>query len=328
MEKNSTAQVYVFDSAPAGTNLIVRHTSRLRSLEDECFGLYDENMKNMLKSKRAEIKKPGSGQFDGMLLSLDSFSLQKGKRILEVIDMHYSTYQTLKEQLNKELGYEHSLTRCVPLIAFTETKEGDFIFGHRAGNHMSGLYLPPAGFSDHEGKVSENYFSELSVNEIEEELGIKIKEEDVHYAGLSAGEDSRNITVVTNSVLPYSKKEVEEIFTELKERLRKEGRKIEHKHLIYVPGYPRTIGSFLCGEYTGSLNLIRDIYFEKGNCVKGPQEILNKKYGQIGNGIGGVLAIMKQRLSKKEYSQLVNQIESSGVTPKVEHTSLEEKFNL
>ncbi len=327
-QRNLKSHVYLFDSAPIGTNLVVHHTPKLRSLEEECYGLYDNSMKEEIDKKLAEFQKPNSGQFDGTLLSLQGFSLEDNKRILDVVDMKYSTYQALKERLNREKGHEHTLTRCVPLIAFTETREGYFIFGHRAGNHMSDLYLPPAGFSNHEGKVPDNYFSALSVEEIQEELGIEVNEKEVNYAGLSSGDDSRNITVITHTILSYTRKEVEEAFTELKERLSKEGKRIEHKHLIYLQAYPVALSSFLSGDYTGSLNPIRDIYFEKGYCIRGPAEIKNKKYGQIGNGIAGFLAILQQKFPEKDYKNLVKRIEESELGLKIQHMPLEKKFNL
>ncbi len=325
IQKNDIGNVYIFDSAPDGSNLKVEHLPEKRPLSEECFPNYDSDLEKNVAEIKSKISLPESGQFDGTLLSLDYFYINGIDRVMGVKDVDYSTYQALKMKLQKnERG---TLTRVVPLIAFTETKDNYFVFGHRSTAHMGGRYLPPAGFSDHEGKVNSSFFIDLSLVEIKEELGIDLNPQECRYVGISSGDDSRNLTVLTLSSCAYSAKELNNQFNSLNKKLISLGQKVEHDHLIYLPNDRSSVAKFLSGKFTGSLNDFEGILFNGGLCTRGPREIKDKPYGQIGNGIGGLLSLMQQRISEGEYRNLVEEVNDSGMVNSVIHMSLDDLVN-
>ena len=58
----------------------------------------------------------------------------------------------------------------------------------------------------------------------------------------------------------------------------------------------------------------------------GPEIIKGRKYEQIGNGVSGLFALMKSRVSAADYEGLVKVVEKN--VAKVEHVSANEKLNL
>lgn len=318
--------VYVFDSADLPMrNVDVEHTPGVHSLDDECLGFNDEALRADIEDRKRKFN-PANGQFDGRLLSLNDFDAN-GKRTLHVGDVMYSTYQALKSRFEKTPGQEHSLTRTVCLIAFLETRDNAFVFGHRNSAHMGGKYLPPAGFSDHlpGSRVAKYYFEELSVEEIEEETGTHIDASKMRYAGLTSGDDSRNTTVISLSPTLHSVSDVERIFNVNNAKIVESKGRIEHEHLLYVPSDLESVARFLSGKFTGVLNPVLGIEFKDGVCVRGPELIKGKPYEQIGNGVSGLLAIMKSRVSSTDYQGLVEVVQKAGVA-RVDHVSLSEKI--
>jgi hypothetical protein len=321
-------KIYVFDSAVIlARNLEIEHTPRTRSLDEGCFYFYDEDLREAIEAEKTKYV-PGSGQFDGTLLCLERFSIENGKRKLRLCDIMYSTYQTLKARLDRENGQEHTLTRTVSMIGIAETSDGSFPLGHRSGRHMPNRYLSPAGFTDHEGMIDNWFLPNLTKEEIGEETGVEIDPEDVTYVGLTSGDDSRNNTVILHSGLDCDSEKTEAMFKGVNAELRQNGAKIEHDHLIYLPSDLTSVREFLCGRFTGCLNRFRDIYFEDGVCVRGPDLIKGEKYRQIGNGISAILSLMKGRVSNSDYWKLVEDVKESGIVEDIEHLDINEKLGL
>jgi hypothetical protein len=323
-------RIHVFDSANiAATDLEISHRQMMRPLEVECLGLYDDELRDDIERRRIAYDKPGSGQYDGTLLCFDGFSINgEGTRTLRLCDIKFSTYQALKTRLEREAGHEHTLTRLVPMISFAETSDDRLVFGHRSTQHMPDRYLPPAGFSIHDGQIDNHYFAQLAKEEIGEEVGMEIDQESVRYVGLTSGEDSRNNTVILHARLPCDIEAVERRFQELNQSLRETGKQIEHKHLIYLPNDLDSVTQFLCGKYSGDLNPMQGINFLNGACIEGPDEIRGKQYMQIGNGMSAVLSLMKERVSAREYSGLVGQVEKSRVVDCIEHSDINVKLDV
>lgn len=326
-------RVYVFDSAdiPA-SDLQVVHTPQVRTLEEECGVFCDSMLEGCIDEEKRRIKEDqnrgNKKRVDGTLFSLNWFRINpSSSRTLKLCDVKYSTYQGLKNRINHD-GEErgHTLTRVVPMIGIAETIDNMLVLGHREGSHMAGKYLSPAGFAIHESRVSSEFFTDTTVKEIEEELGVEIQPECVRYVGLTSGDDSRNSTVVTYARLPCDTGEVERRFRELNEGLIKNGKKVEHKHLLYLPSDLSSITEFLCGQYSGCLNPVSEIDFEDGVCTRGPPEIEGKQYEQIGNGISAMLALMEGRLSYWNYNNLVGEVQDSGVVERVEHCDINDKL--
>ncbi len=328
MATEQLGNVYVFDSALIPIkDLQSEHNPSLGTPGEGCYGLYGGRMKADLEERISSYGKSGSQQFDGTILRFESLEIMRDKkRILRLGDMKYSTYQSLKSRLDSEPDHQHTLTQAVNIIVFVETVDGNLILGHRTGAHMGDKYLPPAGFSDHKGRIAPVFFTELSVLEVKEELGIRLSKSQVMYAGLSAGDDSRNTTVITYARSNFSSEEIEEHFQKLNNELLAKGKKLEHLHLIHVPTDLTSITSFLCNNYSGVLNPIRGIVFEEGTCVQGPEEIIGKRYSQIGNGIGGFLCLAYKIFSPEQYLILIRQIENSGIVEEVEHVDINTKL--
>ncbi|MFH1503233.1 MAG: hypothetical protein ABIE36_01090 [Candidatus Diapherotrites archaeon] len=328
MEK--IGQIYVFDRANIPScELRINHSSRTRSLEEECLGLYDQTLSEDIRDRAASYGNHESGQFDGKLLCLRGFKVnQDNSRTLYLCDVNYSTYQALKARLDKEPEHKHTLTRTAPIIGIAETSDGMLILGHRSTQHMPDRYLPPAGFTDHNGQIDETYFAHLAKEEIEEEVGVNVEPNSIRYIGLTAGDDSRNNTITLYTHLPFDMESVERTFSELNQKLVENREGIEHKHLIYLPSDLESVKHFLCGNYTGNLNPLRDIRFDQGICVSGPEEILGKQYKQIGNGMASLLCFIQNRVSHEAYSSLVQEIEASGIVEGVEHLDINEKLGL
>lgn len=341
----SVGRVYVFDSAdiPA-SDLRVRHTPKIRPLEDECANFYDEAFlacrNRAIKKIREwnEKKRPEEVEmFDGTLFSFDWLdTTSAGSRVLSLSDVKFTTYKGLVDRINMGQGeLRHSLTRTVPMIGIAETLDGLLVLGHRKTPHMGGRYLFPAGFADHpeNRQVDEDFFTMVTIDEFSEEIGVRIKPQDVRYVGLTSGDDSKNITIVTYAKLPVSAKDVESSFMENNRRLLMEKGKIEHEHLLYLPNDLEQVTKFLLGRYTGVLNEYAGLCFENGVCTKGPEEVngepfRGRGYLQIGNGISAILALMKGRLSDSRYNDLVSAVEESGVVESVEHLTIGYKLQL
>lgn len=325
--------VYVFDSADMPvSDLQVIHSPGTRSLEDECLGFCDSEFRSAVAEKIKKINKPGSGQHDGNLLCFNGFTINEDDtRTLELCDIDFSTFQTLYDRLNLEVGQEHTLTRTVPMIGIAETSDGNFVLGHRNTEWLPDRYLPPAGFTDRKDRdevIGSKYFAWLTKKEVEEEIAVEITEDSVRYVGLTAGDDSRNNTVILYTKLPTDTAETEDLFQRNNQRLDEKGGKIEHLHLLYLPNDLDSVTEFLCGRYSGNLNPINEINFDNGRCIRGPKEILGKSYKQIGNGIGAILSLMQQRITGTNYVNLVNDILDSGVVDGIEHMDINEKLGV
>lgn len=326
----SVGNVYVFDSTNIPSEeLGIVHRVGETDLEKECLGLCDDQLKTDIERRRAAYGSSDSGEFDGNLLSFDELERrQDGTRILTLHDMAFSTYQALRARLGREQGHEHTLTRLITMLSVVETSDSMFPMGHRSTNHMSGRYLPPAGFTNHSGLVDEGYFAHLAIQEIKEELGIVTNPGDVRYVGLTSGDDSRNTTVTLHVKLKENMETVQGEFAALNHRLRSGGErdKVEHEHLIFVPNDLDSMAGFLSGRYTGVLNPMQGIEFREGLCVRGPEEILGRRYEQIGNGIAGFLALMRERIKGEDYAALTSMIETAGVVDDVRHLDINSKL--
>ncbi|PIN75613.1 hypothetical protein COV18_02085 [Candidatus Woesearchaeota archaeon CG10_big_fil_rev_8_21_14_0_10_37_12] len=319
MVKSTIGNAYVFDAAFISlTDLVVSHTPYMLRVQDNLIGASDKE-RNITETIKEFSLKPG--EYDGTLLYLTGLDL-KGRHFLSTNDTKYIDYQAVRAALNGEGS--HVLTRVLNLVALVETTDNKLVFGHKTTAHMGGLYSPPAGFSDHDNPVPADYFARLTVEEISEETGVSVDKKSLMYVGLTSGDDSRNITVVTYARVNETAEGLETAFTELNRKLIEAGDRVEHDHLLYVPSDPDSVREFLANRYTGVLNSWQGIHFENGVCTAGPEDIKRQEYGQIGNCVAAVLALMKQRCDDKTYANMVNEIKIAGVVDDVVHVNLED----
>ena len=318
----SMGNVYVFDSADIPVTAVrMNHTSRVRPLEEECLGVFDKTFEQDIKRRRATYL-PGTGMFDGILLCFESLERGEKTRTLNTCDVNYSTYQTLRSRLDNAPEHKHTITRTLPMIGIIETSDNHLVLGYRSTDHMPDRYLPPAGFSDHTDPLPQNYLADITSEEVLEETGVKVNPGSVRYLGLTAGDDSRNVTFITYVKVPETVQEVEKKFDEMDAKLAKEGKTVEHLHLLHLPSGIGALSDFLSSEYTGVLNPHKNIQFENGICTIGPPEIRGKRYKQIGNGIGAMLCYIKNRAGKDQYQELVQRIEKSGAVDRILHPDI------
>jgi len=323
----SLGNVYVFDTADIQfADVRMNHTSRVRSLDDECLGICDKSLEQEIRRRR-ESYLPGTGMYDGILLCFESLERGEKTRVLNTCDINYSTYQTLKSRLERTPGHEHTITRTLPMIGIVETSDNHLVLGYRSTVHMPDRYLPPAGFTDHTDPLPKNYLADITHEEVLEETGVDINPNAVRYLGLTSGDDSRNVTFITYVRVPQTVQDVEIKFAEMDAKLSREGKTVEHLHLLYLPSGIGALSDFLSSEYTGVLNPNKNIQFENGICKIGPPEIRGKRYKQIGNGIGSMLCYIKTRTTDEQYQALVQRIEKSGAVDRILHPDINKHWS-
>ena len=338
VEKQRIEEVFIFDSVNRGedVSLSVVHSNSFPSEEEQSFGLWnDEEYRRKLLEKREQIAKHPV-YYDGVNLFFDCLTRDsKGNRVMYMRDTLYSTHKTLEQTLIARAVTEPNLkTRLIRtgnIVAVVETSDGKLVFGYRSGGSedFGGMYLPPAGFTDHrkntdpnKGPVNEDFFDRLTDEEIVEEVGIDPGNKKKNYLGFVGGLETRCADTVTYVRLDQSSEQVEEAFQALNKKLRETGGRIEHDHLIYVPVDPwhfRQLGSFLTGQYSGILNPYVPIAFEDGVFVSGPEKATGKPYQQLADGIGSILNLVRFKFGDISADRLKEDIRNSELVGKFSH---------
>ncbi len=278
------------------------------SLEDICFTLesqeqtFTAGVKQKYNKKIQELheenRRTTPPQFDAdnsPMLAIDRFYIENEKRNFQLQRAEFRDYFALKHLIyenctDKDLFQQFMLLSSINIL---ETSDNYLVLGFREGEHLSGKYLPPAGFLPCPQAITPDYFAEKCREEFKEEVGI-IYDDEVTYIGLTADtRDSFLAVGVFYGKTPQTHEEVHNAWD-------KSGARDEHSHLIYLPAATYHISTFIEGMGSGDLNLFDDIFFVGGTCISGPPEILGKKYQQIENGIGALIAYLALKLTPEQ----------------------------
>ena len=321
-KKQRIEEVFIFDQIRLPMSAFrVIHDESKREDREEATGLWDKAFEALLDERRRQIASDPR-YFDGHLLSFAFLNNGDGpSRLMGVRDTRYSTHKTMEARLLADPSSGNRLTRTQNVVAFVETADGKIVLGYRSGSSedFGGMYLPPAGFSTHKGKVGEDYFGELSKEEIREEIGVDLKEGRMLYLGFVGGTDTRCTSVLTYTKLNHTSEEVEKLFRASNEKLRSAGKRLEHDHLIYLPIGQSDVAAFLAGDYDGELNQYAHIAFENGVFAQGPELVLGKSYQQIGEGIGGFINLMGILSGWDAANELERGVKESGIVGRISH---------
>ncbi|MBI2498662.1 hypothetical protein HYV88_00295 [Candidatus Woesearchaeota archaeon] len=331
-QRQRIEEVIIFDSVGQGENVNLRviHSNSFPSEEEQSFGLWnDEEYRKRLLERRKQIAEHPV-YYDGVNLFFDCLTIDRnGNRVMYMRDTLYSIHKTLEQTLTtRDTGSDlrTRLIRTGNVVAVVETSDGKLVFGYRSGGSedFGGMYLPPAGFTDYrkdtdpnKGPVSEDFFDRSTDKEIREEIGINTSSLRKQYLGFVGGVETRSVAIVTYVKLNHTSEEVERAFQRLNRKLKRNGRRIEHDHLIYVPFEPWK--HFISGRYTGVLNPFVPIAFEDGLFISGPKETIGKPYQQFGEGIGSVLNYTRFRSTDSAEGDLKNRVIDSGLVRRVSY---------
>ncbi len=275
-------------------------------LEEICFSLdpsrkrldarthntYPEEIKQFYDGY-ARNARPKHDPENNPILALERFSIRDGQRYFDLRCVEFKDYYALKKLLYQHRDEDKRLLEqfvALSMIAVLETSDDYLVFGHRGGEHLPNRYLPPAGFQECPGVITSDYFDEKCREEFREEVGIDF-DGNISYIGLTGDtRDSFLDVCVFYGVTQLTREGVQKAWE-------RDGSKTEHKHLIYVPSTPSDLTTFLRGRYSGVVNPFMDIVFEKGHCVRGPEEIKGRSYQQIENGVGALAAYLSLKVS-------------------------------
>lgn len=279
-------------------------------LEEICFSLdpsrkrldarvqndYPKEIKRFYDEHATNARATGHDPDHNPILALEEFRMNRGQRSFDLRCVEFRDYHALKKLLYQHRNGDPQLLEqfvALSMIAVLETSDDYLVLGHRGGEHLPNRYLPPAGFQECPGVITSDYFSEKCREEFREEVGIDFDGE-ISYIGLTGDtRDSFLDVIVFYGKTPLTREEVQHAWE-------RDGSKTEHKHLIYIPSNPSEITTFLRGRCSGVVNPFMDIVFERGRCVRGPDEIRGRSYQQIENGVGALAAYLSLKVSSDD----------------------------
>ena len=291
-------------------------------LEEICFSLdpsrkrlssqiqraYPEEIKQFYE-EYAKNARPKHDPDNNPILALERFRINDGRRLLGLRCVEFKEYHALKKLLYHHRNDNPLLLEqfvVLSMIAVLETSDNHLVLGHRGGEHLPNRYLPPAGFQECPGVITPGYFREKCREEFREEVGIDFDGK-ISYIGLTGDtRDSFLDVSVFYGMTPLSREDVQKSWE-------RDGSKTEHTHLIYIPSTPSDITTFLRGRYSGVVNPFMDIVFEKGRCIRGPEEVKGCDYQQIENGVGSLAAYLSLKVQPDDLRARLLTLPALGV---------------